>query len=177
MAIALRPFGANDFEALKSWVPTAEALTQWCAAFFKFPLDDLQLRRYLDSAAQPHTREIFTAQTQTGEAIGHIEVSMIWPHLSCRLSRILVDPERRAHGVGRMMVSLAVSHAFDSHQVDRIDLGVSDDNAVAIGCYQREGFTHVGTWQNAIANEVRTINVYWMTLTRAAWLARREISN
>lgn len=176
VTVTLRPFEERDFATLTSWVPTPDALAQWCAAFFKFPLDDLQLRRYLDSAA-PHTREIFAAQTQAGEAVGHIEVSMIWPHLSCRLSRIIVDPNKRAQGVGRMMVSLAVSHVFVSHHVDRIDLGVSEDNAAAINCYQGEGFAHVGTWQNAITTEVRTINVYWMTLTRAAWLARRVNSN
>jgi ribosomal protein S18 acetylase RimI-like enzyme len=97
--------------------------------------------------------------------------------LSCRLSRIIVDPDKRAQGVGRMMVSLAVSHVFVSHHVDRIDLGVSDDNAAAINCYQGEDFAHVGTWQDAIATEVWTISVHWMTLTRAAWLARRVNSN
>jgi len=75
--VTLHPFDCSDFEQLISWVPTQQALTQWCAAFFRYPLDHVQLQRYLDSAAQPNTRTIFTARDQAGEPVGHIEISMI----------------------------------------------------------------------------------------------------
>ena len=52
--------------------------------------------------------------------------------------------------------------------VDRIDLGVAADNARAIACYRQQGFVHVGSWPNAIPTVSGTIDVYWMTLTRAA---------
>jgi len=170
--LVLRPFEKCDFSTLVSWVPTPDALAQWCAAFFAFPLDEAQLSRYLDSAKQPHARDIFTA-IQDGESVGHVEVSMIWPHMSCRLSRVLIAPRFRGSGIGRKMVSLAVAHAFNNHHAARIDLGVSDDNQRAINCYCREGFAHAGTWPHAINLEGRTISVYRMTLTRSAWLAQQ----
>ena len=71
MDVNLRPFAEGDFERLISWVPTPEVLAQWCAAFFVFPLDRTQLQRYVESARQPNTREIFVADTTSGEAIGH----------------------------------------------------------------------------------------------------------
>jgi len=98
--LKLRPFTQTDFGHLISWVSTSETLGQWCAAFFRYPLDEDQLQRYLDSASQPNVRTIFTALAPSGEAVGHIEVSMIWPHLSSRLSRIIVAPGRRGEGVG-----------------------------------------------------------------------------
>lgn len=121
--LVLRPFEKGDFASLLSWVPTPHALAQWCVAFFTFPLDEAQLSHYLDSAKQPLARDIFTA-LQDGEAVGHIEVSMIWPHLSCRLSRVLIAPRHRGSGVGRKLVRLAVAHAFRNHNAARIDLGV-----------------------------------------------------
>jgi hypothetical protein len=47
--IRLRPFDQTDFGRLISWVSTPEALGQWCAAFFRHPLDEHQLQRYLDT--------------------------------------------------------------------------------------------------------------------------------
>jgi RimJ/RimL family protein N-acetyltransferase len=169
--VTLRTFDQTDFERLISWVPTQQALMQWCAAFFRHPLDRNQLQRYLDSASQPNIRTIFTALDPSGNAAGHIEVSMVWPHLSSRLSRILVAPARRGEGIGGAMVTRAAAFSFETHNVDRIDLGVAADNTPAIACYRQQGFAHVGTWLKAIPVEAVTIDVYWMTLTRAAWLA------
>ena len=169
MTIALRRFRQSDFAALISWVPTPEALAQWCAGFFQFPLDASHLQGSLESASRPHAREIFTTESEQGESVGHVELSMIWPHLSCRLSRVLVAPEWRGIGVGREIIGLAISRAFQRYHVSRIDLGVSDDNQIAIRCYEGQHFTHVGTWSEALAVNGRSINVYWMTLMRADW--------
>jgi RimJ/RimL family protein N-acetyltransferase len=113
--IRLRPFDQTDFGRLISWVSTPQALGQWCAAFFLHPLDEQQLQRYLDSASQANVRAIFTALTPSDEIVGHIEVSMIWPYLSSRLSRIIVAPGRRGEGIGGAMVTRAA--AFSSRPI------------------------------------------------------------
>jgi RimJ/RimL family protein N-acetyltransferase len=164
--IRLRPFDQTDFGRLISWVSTPEALGQWCAAFFRHPLDEHQLQRYLDSASQPNARTIFTALTPSDEIVGHIEVSMIWPYLSSRLSRIIVAPDRRGEGIGGAMVARAAAFSFQTHHVARIDLGVAAENSVAIACYRRCGFDHVGTWPQAIRVGTQSIDVCWMTLMR-----------
>jgi RimJ/RimL family protein N-acetyltransferase len=131
-------------------------------------LDESKLQRYLDSAYQPNTRAIFTALLPSGEPVGHIEISQIWPYLSSRLSRVLVVPDRRRLGIGGGMVSRASAFSFDTHHVDRIDLGVDADNVAAITCYRRQGFKHVGSWPHAMEAGPTIIDVYWMTLSRAA---------
>jgi RimJ/RimL family protein N-acetyltransferase len=168
MRLTFRPFEERDFAPLISWVPTADELVRWSAARFRHPLDEDQLRRHLESARVSDPLEMFTV-TREGRAVAHVELSMIWPHLSCRLSRVLAAPDRRGRGVGRRVVGLAVSHAFRRHHVDRIDLGTADDNEAAIGCYVKEGFVHVGTWPRAMTIGTRTVDVAWMTLTRSAW--------
>ena len=169
--VTLRPFDRNDFDRLIRWLPTEAGVVEWCAAFFRHPLTHAQLEPYLESAGRPNTRVIFTALDSDGQAVGHIEISHIWPHLSSRLSRVLVAPDRRRRGVGGVMVSRAVSFSFREHGVDRIDLGVSADNAAAIGCYEKLGFARVGTWPKAIAAGSSVIDVAWMTLKRRAWTA------
>jgi RimJ/RimL family protein N-acetyltransferase len=169
--IRLRPFGREDFQRLISWLPDAAAHSAWCGAHFRFPLDVAQLERYLQ-AGQSASARIFTAIGGSGEAVGHVEISHIWPHLSSRLSRVLVMPGHRGQGIGARMVSRALTLSFTEHAVDRIDLGVAVDNETAIGCYRKLGFVQVGLWPQALTTATGTIDVCWMTLSRANWSAR-----
>lgn len=163
--IALRPFGQDDFDRLISWLPTEDDLVDWCAAYFRYPLTRGQLERYLENAEQQKSQAIFTALESGRTPVGHVEISHIWPHLSSRLSRVLVAPDRRRRGIGSTMVRAALSLSFRQHHVDRIDLGVSAKNAAAIGFYEKLGFAPVGTWPNAIGAGAQTLDVPWMKIT------------
>ncbi len=167
MTVTLRPFERGDFDRLISWIATPEALSEWAGGFFAGPLDDARLARYLEGADDPEARRrIFTAMADD-RAIGHIELSHIWPRLSGRLSRALIgDPRERGKGLGTAMVRALATLAFADYAFDRIDLGVSDRNGAAIACYQRAGFRHVGTWTEGMETAAGTIDVYWMTLAR-----------
>ncbi|HJQ55381.1 MAG TPA: GNAT family protein [Vineibacter sp.] len=175
--VTLRPFGRGDFERLISWAPSEAALADWCGGFFRHPLDAAQLGRYLDSAQDGNSRLIFTACADSGEPVGHVEISQIWPHLSSRLSRVLVAPSHRRRGIGTTMVGLAVSLSFDRHHVDRVDLGVSTGNVAAISCYRGLGFEAVGIWRKAFVAGGRDMDVQWMTLRRAAWSTRMALAH
>ncbi len=173
MTVTLRPFERGDFDRLIAWIATPEALSDWAGGFFAGTLDHASLTRSLESADDPDSRRrIFTAMA--GErAIGHIELSHIWPHLSGRLSRALIgDARERGKGLGTAMVRCLATQAFDDYAFDRIDLGVSDRNRAAIACYEKAGFRHVGTWPEAMETPAGPIDVYWMTLTRADFEAR-----
>jgi RimJ/RimL family protein N-acetyltransferase len=167
--VALRPFAREDFGRLMSWVRSEQALVEWCAGFFRHPLDDAQLDRYLESSKQPNARAIWVAETSVGDPVGHVEISQIWPYLSSRLSRILVAPGRRRRGIGSAMIAKAASFSFRQHHVSRIDLGVSASNSAAIACYEKLGFMQVGTWPGGIVAGSAKIDVYWMTVTRDQW--------
>lgn len=170
VCINLVRFGIEDFDRLISWLPGEADLVEWCAAFFRYPLTHSQLERYLESSKEPNVREIFTARADDGEAVGHVEISQIWPHLSSRLSRILVAPSKRRRGIALSMVTQALTRTFDVHRADRVDLGVSANNLAAIGCYKKLGFAQVGSWPNAITAGSYSIDVVWMTMTRDRWI-------
>ena len=107
MALILRPFEERDFAPLISWLRRP---TSWSgsAARFRHPLDGDQLRRHLQSATGSDTLETFTV-TRDGRTVAHVELGMIWPHLSCRLSRVLVAPGERGRGVRRGRSSATAS--------------------------------------------------------------------
>src|SRR5438128_3905807 len=114
--LTLLPFGREDFARLASW-PTEVDLVEWSAAFFRYPLTDDQLERYIKTAKQSSARAIFVARDSDGEPVGHIEISLIWPHLSSRLSRILVAPSKRRRGVASSMIAEALFFTFEEHYV------------------------------------------------------------
>lgn len=58
------------------------------------------------------------------------------------LSRIAVDPERRARGLGRRLLQEVVTTAA-SEGHSRVRLDVAADNTAALGLYERAGFTLV----------------------------------
>jgi RimJ/RimL family protein N-acetyltransferase len=167
--VALRPFAREDFGRLMSWVRSEAALIEWCAGFFRHPLDDAQLDRYLESSRQPNARVIWVAESSSGDPVGHVEISQVWPYLSSRLSRVLVASDHRRQGIGSAMIAKALSFSFRQHHVSRIDLGVSAGNTAAIACYEKLGFTYVGTWPGGIVVGPTKIDVYWMTVTRHQW--------
>ena len=170
LAIEPRKFDRDDFDRLISWVSSPAALRDWAAMFFFHPLDHRQLRNYLQSVrSEEARRRIYTViDTADSRVVGHIELSQIWPHLSGRISRVLVgEPRDRGKGLGSAMVRCLARQAFEEFQFDRIDLGVSDRNRAAVACYEKVGFVHVGTWPGAFQTQAGTIDVYWMTLRRA----------
>ena len=172
--IELIAFMREDIPRLIGWIRSREDLAAWAGAFFTYPLDEAKLERYLSSGqGESPQRRIFKAvDADSGEAVGHIELSHIWPHLSARISRVLVgDPAFRGHGVGTRIVRALLQQAFAEYSFGRIDLGVDAANRRAIACYQRAGFAHVGTWPQALKTTVGVIDVYWMSIPRTGALS------
>ena len=81
MAITLKEFARDDFARLIEWanVGSQEAFLQWAGTGFKYPLSEAQLEAHLAAAEGPEpTRRVFAAVDEdTGEVVGHVELSGI----------------------------------------------------------------------------------------------------
>ena len=60
-----------------------------------------------------------------------------------RLGFVIVDDKKRGRGYGKQMVCLAVQYAFDVLNVQKVSLGVFENNIPAIGYYRACGFREV----------------------------------
>ncbi len=147
--IRLRPFEPQDYPRLLSAMDSLQALMQWSGPFFRFPLDDSQLKAYRASGiGDTAPRRIHTACNAAGQPVGHIELNDIDGH-SARLCRVLIDPPFRGRGFGRSIVRRTLRIAFDEMRLQRVDLGVYDFNTAAIRCYELEGFVKEGHLRQA----------------------------
>jgi RimJ/RimL family protein N-acetyltransferase len=169
--IELQPFGPEDFQRVLEWIDTPETLALWAGATFSYPLDSEQLKCYAQRATESLPwRHIFkVVDTASEKVIGHVELSDVWPDLSARIARVIVGEKGvRGRGFGAAIVTAAVAFAVKKYRVDRVDLGVKRQNAVAIRCYEKCGFVSVGVWQKALNTPAGYIDVQWMTLFDAA---------
>ena len=60
-----------------------------------------------------------------------------------RFGFVIVDDSKRGKGYGKEMLKLASKYAFEILHVDRISLGVFENNPSAIHCYEAAGFKQV----------------------------------
>lgn len=168
-----RAFQRSDYPRLLDAIATPQALMQWAGPLFAFPLDEAQLEDYRLSAERaPAARRIFTACLAGGDPVGHIELNEIDGH-SARLCRVLVDPTRRGHGLGRALVRRALHIAFDDLGLERVELGVFDFNTDAIRCYEAEGFVREGHLRRArrVGQEIWDLDL--MAILKDDWLRLR----
>lgn len=135
-SIQLLPFTKQDFDTLKSWVDTPEALFQFAGPIFSFPLTDQQLTDYV---GMEDKRPMKVVLSDTQETIGHCELN--FENGQRRLSRILVgNKELRGQKIGEQMVRKMADLLFADPDTKEIDLNTFDWNKAAIRCYEKVGF-------------------------------------
>ncbi|HEV7508922.1 MAG TPA: GNAT family protein [Thermoanaerobaculia bacterium] len=144
--IELQQFTPADIDRLIGWIPSLEALQLWTASSFDYPLTREHLEGHLRQSAERGDRLIFKAVAAGDDkVVGHVELGAIdRRNRSLRIGRVLLDPATRGHGLGVGMMRSALSVAFDTLQVHRVELGVFDVNPRAIACYERVGFRQEG---------------------------------
>jgi RimJ/RimL family protein N-acetyltransferase len=170
--VDLSPFTTDDFKRLIGWLHSREALFQWSGGAFDFPLDEPQLGRHL--AESPKNRRIpFTAvDAGSREPLGHIELTELdRAQGSVYLVRVLVDPDRRANGIGEAMVRKALEMAFGYLRLHRVSLRVFESNAAAIACYEKVRFTTEGVLRHAGRLNGRYHNALVMSMLSEEWRA------
>ena len=60
-----------------------------------------------------------------------------------RFGFVIVDDEKRGKGYGKEMLQLAIEYAFKILKVQKITLGVFENNEPAYYCYKSVGFKDV----------------------------------
>lgn len=108
----------------------------WSGPTFSWPLDRLQMERYLTHV----NRQYWTAiDESTGAILGH---GSLLPDeaRACRLGFVIVDPDRRGEGLGRLLMEQLTAKAFAAKSVSELTLGVYAQNRPARSLYESLGF-------------------------------------
>jgi RimJ/RimL family protein N-acetyltransferase len=173
--VELLPFSRQDFPSLIAWAASPEALFSWAGGSFSFPLDEVQLERHHTRAAASR-RLAFTARDpDTGEALGHIELTDVDPvQGSAHVVRVVVDPRRRGEGIGTEMMSALLDKAFLELGLHRVALRVFESNREAIAWHHKLGFVEEGVLRDVARFGESYRSALVMSVLEHEWLSRRE---
>lgn len=91
--------------------------------------------------ALPDTRVLLIGEPAHGIAVLRFRPGLWSERLECYLAELYVEPPHRGHGAGRALMEATLDLAR-AQGAGRVDLGTSEDDAVARALYESCGFTN-----------------------------------
>ena len=164
------PFKLKYIRDVLSCIKTEADMVQWAGPIFTWPMTQKQFREHIQAGKRvPVTLYPFVL-IKGSRIIGYCELSR-----HCRnsnqamLSRVLIMPRNRNHGMASNMIEEVLSFGFKTLNLNRIGLGVFDFNKPAIHCYKKAGFALEGT----LRESAKVGDSYWncqlMSILRNEW--------
>jgi RimJ/RimL family protein N-acetyltransferase len=143
----LRDFKRKDAQIIVSWIRSEEELYKWSAdRFNKYPISGDDINE--NYALQLETGRFFslTALNDNEEVVGHFIIR--YPRenddSSVRFGFVVLKPDLRGKGLGKEMLRLGIQYVKGHLSASRIDLGVFENNEMAMHCYESVGFKEYG---------------------------------
>jgi RimJ/RimL family protein N-acetyltransferase len=144
--LRLRPYKSCDAETIEKWIRDEDVFKKWGGLLFgDFPIsakiiDDMY---HLNNGRceEPDNFYPWVAFDDEDNVVGHF--IMRYLHGDRKILRfgwVIVDDKIRGKGCGRQMLSLGLKYAFEILGVDKVTIGVFENNEPAHKCYAEVGF-------------------------------------
>jgi len=153
--VQLRPFTADLAATVASWaVSTAEAV-MWCG----HPDGPVPVGKVIGWAAEDGVRAFGLHAEDRLVAYG--ELWLDDDEAEVELARLIVAPDRRGQGIGRILVAELIAH-LPAGYAD-VFMRVHPDNEAALRCYAAAGFIRVGAELEAQWNAPQPVRYVWLS--------------
>ena len=143
--LRLRPYKPCDAKSIVSWCKDEKTFLLWGGDHFgTFPIsEEIMNRKYFNDNGDCTEEDNFYPVTAFDDdgIIGHF--IMRYLHGDNRILRfgwVIVDDAKRGRKYGQRMLTQGLKYAFEIMQVDKVTLGVFEENAAAYQCYLSTGF-------------------------------------
>jgi ribosomal protein S18 acetylase RimI-like enzyme len=147
---------ASEAKVIAGWATSADEARWWGGHAVVWPVDPGLLLAWY---AQPDVRPYVLREDGVPLAYGEVWVDA--DEQEVELGRIIVRPERRGQGVGRLVVSLLMDQATQTGYRSAF-LRVAAENAAALACYQAAGFVPVPAPEQREFNQGQPIEYAWL---------------
>ena len=145
--LRLRPYKSCDAQKIAEWVQDKDAFLKWGGQLFgDYPISakmiDEKYRLKNGDCVEEDNFYPWTAFDEENRVVGHFIMRYI--HGDNRILRfgwVVVDDTIRGKGYGTQMLSLGLKYAFGILDVDKVTIGVYDNNELGHRCYLKVGFT------------------------------------
>jgi ribosomal-protein-alanine N-acetyltransferase len=157
----LEPFQTAHAAEIAGWPTSAEEARRWGGHATPWPVAASAFDRWHDDP-DVHAYVLVEA----GELLGYGEVWVDQDEREVELGRVIVRPQRRGQGLGRLLVGLLLQRVAQTGYPTAF-VRVAPDNAAALACYAGAGFAAVTPDERRRFNEGQPVAYAWL---------RRELS-
>lgn len=143
--LRLRPYKPCDAKTIISWCKDEETFRKWTSDRYKsFPITEQDMNeKYIDNNGDCDAPDNFYPMTAFDEngIVGHLIMRFTDDIKTIlRFGFVIVDSSQRGKGYGREMITLALKYAFEILRVNKVTIGVFENNMPAYYCYKAAGF-------------------------------------
>ncbi|MFC9842401.1 GNAT family N-acetyltransferase [Streptomyces sp. NPDC060223] len=151
----LLPFAAAHAATVAGWPTSPDEVVMWCGRP-EFPVPAQTVTHWQqDEGVQAHV----LAEDHT--IVGYGELWFDAEEDEVELARIIVDPDIRGRGLGRVLVRGLLAQALGAGYSD-VFMRVHPANETALRCYRGAGFVPVDDGLADSWNAVQPVNYVWL---------------
>lgn len=133
----LRSFQHSEATEISRWFKTREQSLLWGGRVFSWPIEPKEIvNRSLQNEIE------FFILSDGVDVLGFIELNHV-SNKEMRLCRVVVSPNHRGKGLGKVLVSLSLVEIKRRNQYKVATLAVFTKNVTAHNCYRSLGFVMV----------------------------------
>lgn len=169
--IMLREFEQNDIGEMRKWITDPDS-TRYLSDTFVVPQTWEQTAGFLDallSGSKPGVHLVI-ADIMTGDYLGQCDLMNVTDYSRKAELAIVLGPEHQGKGYGGEAIELLLELAFCHLNLNRVHLRVSSQNARALACYERAGFTREGVLRQDSFSGGEYRDTVIMGILRDEWL-------
>lgn len=142
--LRLRPYKNCDAAYIVSWIKDDVSFRRWCADRYEsYPITPEDINRQYAACQDADNFYEMTAFDDSG-VVGHLIMRFTDEEKkNLRFGFVIVDDTKRGRGYGKEMLALALKYAFEILKVEKVSLGVFENNEPAYYCYKSVGFRDI----------------------------------
>lgn len=156
----LQRFTCADAQTVAGWITPGESY--WLAPRSRPPLT---ARTVISWGEAEGERFLLLDGQSTPTGYGEINRLALQHHVYW-LGHLIVNPQRRGEGYGRLLTRLLIDHAFMLMAARRVTLVVFPENAAAIACYEAAGMHRDGFETHFLPAYRRRVRLVRMAIDR-----------
>lgn len=167
--VRLRPYKKCDAATIVGWLTNEAGFWKWCAGRYDhYPITAEDMNAFYNQFEQ-NPRHFQMTMLDGTEVKGHLIMQFLDEEMKdLKFGCIIVDSAVRGKGYGYRMLAQALDYAFEILKVDRVSLGVFENNPAARRCYERLGLTATGKYE--VYHLMREDwNFHEMEISREKW--------
>ncbi len=143
--LRLRQYKRCDADIIAEWIKDKDVCLKWGGELFgAFPVTPAIMNEtYFEKNGLCEESDNFYPWVAFDEngVKGHFIMRYLnGDNKILRFGWVVVDDSARGQGLGSQMLKLGLKYAFEILQVDKVTLGVFENNETAHNCYKRAGF-------------------------------------